>query len=548
MVVQVPGFEEVHTPGAPGITASPNVQSVVGSAPDLNTVTYVRTAILHPRKSPRVIMILIPGFLGGAATFAPLAEQLVREYGRELEVWVVDRRPNQLEDRRGALHAAEGSPQEMLEGVQFYFPDLDRAPQGNFPGGEDFDIDGDGNLDPPFELPDALGASRSFVKLAQDDVRFMAHWGVDTYARDWKILVDRARSIVGEDGLVLFGGHSLGTGWAGIFAAYDFDPGPGNGNVDAAFEKIDGLVLLEGGGPGAGSNPPTPSEYAATIADLEAPGGGDVYLANAFGLLPVVDLGAAGELAGVLGTFDPDSASVLQNTSFGATLSLIIQAPATNRSVVGFFLDDEFTPNVSFRTSLGFSDDGTNFYVPSLDAYIPQGQGTPRLWKEFDDPTLPTCPPAVQAVSPGCAILDNGPRPGPTDPPQVWGLEREVSDLDDLLRLLFTNGNLSEWYFVGPRASLDFRFGRDSTSLGDESLLAVTQNANVDVPVVCIGGSNGLTPTETSFANYLGSIATPAAAQRIEIIEGYAHFDILMASDNEAVPVLVDWIDGLLAP
>jgi hypothetical protein len=124
-------------------------------------------------------------------------------------------------------------------------------------------------------------------------------------------------------------------------------------------------------------------------------------------------------------------------------------------------------------------------------------------------------------------------------------VEREVSDLDDVLAVNFGVGNFVEWYFVDGRVSLDFQYGRDSSALGDESLLAVTQNGSVDVPVLCIGGSNGLAPTEASFADYLGSIATPAAQQRIEILEGYAHVDVLTAAENEAVPVLVDWVSRL---
>lgn len=73
----------------------------------------------------------------------------------------------------------------------------------------------------------------------------------------------------------------------------------------------------------------------------------------------------------------------------------------------------------------------------------------------------------------------------------------------------------------------------------------LTQNANVDVPVLCIGGSNGLAPSEASFADYLGSIATPAARQRIEILEGYAHLDVITAAENEAVPILAGWIATL---
>ena len=179
----------------------------------------------------------MPGLIGGAGTFTPLAQQLVRAFGGNLEVWVIDRRPNQLEDLRGALYAQSKLEQAtpdlsgFLDGIQFYFPDQPGA-----------DVNGNGIQDPPFALPDALGGTSPFRQLDQNDARFMAYWGVDTYVRDWKILVDKAREEVGPEGLVLFGGHSFGTEWAGVFAAYDFDPGPG---VDAGYKKIDGLLLLD---------------------------------------------------------------------------------------------------------------------------------------------------------------------------------------------------------------------------------------------------------------------------------------------------------------
>jgi hypothetical protein len=90
--------------------------------------------------------------------------------------------------------------------------------------------------------------------------------------------------------------------------------------------------------------------------------------------------------------------------------------------------------------------------------------------------------------------------------------------------------------------SLDQQFGRDSSSLGDESLLAVTQNANMDRPVLAIGGSNGLAPLPSSWDSYFGSIATPAADKEIAIVEGYAHLDLLTAKNNEAVPIIQNWL------
>src|SRR5690606_16340524 len=225
--------------------------------------------------------------------------ELVAKFNGNLEVWAVDRRPNQLEDRRGAAHglallAAAGDEAEVQAALEaatfFYLPEQ--------PG---LDIDGDGVVDPPTELPDALGNPRSYVRLAQDDLRFAAHWGVDTYVRDWKVLVDAARELVGEDGLVLFGGHSQGTYWASVFAAYDFDPDPAV--VDAGHRHIDGLVLLEGGGGRLPSGAvPSLASYEETVAALARPGGPDVYLESFQGIEPAV-LGPSAELAGLAGLY-----------------------------------------------------------------------------------------------------------------------------------------------------------------------------------------------------------------------------------------------------
>jgi hypothetical protein len=70
----------------------------------------------------------------------------------------------------------------------------------------------------------------------------------------------------------------------------------------------------------------------------------------------------------------------------------------------------------------------------------------------------------------------------------------------------------------------------------------LTQNAAVDVPVIAIGGSNGLTPEPKSFASYLASIATPPQRQEVHILEGYAHLDVVTAEENESVPLIADFI------
>jgi hypothetical protein len=571
------GFLQPQTPGSglPGeLAPTVKVQRILGAAPNLNTVSTLRTAIPKPSGAPpRAILILVPGFLGGAGNFTPLAEQLVRRFNGNLAVWAVDRRPNQLEDRRGELHGRArfeaNDTAGFVDALQFYFPDID-GPNGTNPfptGPGDLDVDGDGVFDPPFALPDALGGASAYQQLAQNDARFAAYWGLDTYVRDWKILVDEARAIVGPHGVVLFGGHSAGTGFAGIFAAYDFDAGPG---VDPARDHIDGVLLLEGGGPGNGSanvsftlngasqpavpRPTSAAAYDALVAQLATPGGPDVFLPTFSGAV-VSSLGAAAELAGLDGSFRAGQASLVQRTSLFRSFpfNLILGAPMTAESVIGLFIDDDHSPVASLSGSYGFSDNGPNsqLVLPGFPAFYLASAapgGALRAWKNFDDPTLPTCPPNDPAAADGigCAILDRGPRPNPTDPPARWGRTAEVSDLGELVRNQWGGTNFLEWYYLSGRVSLDLAYGRNSSSLGDESRLAVTQNAAMDKPVLCVGGSNGLAPTEASFQGYLSSIATPSADKEIYIAEGYAHLDPLTAKDNLAVPVIADWVSRLL--
>jgi pimeloyl-ACP methyl ester carboxylesterase len=578
---QIQGHVEPHTPGSGdaleyAVPADSPIRQLLGDAPDLNRVEYVRTAYTQPSR-PTAILILIPGFLGGAGTFDPIARDLVREFNGRLEVWAVDRRSSLLEDRRGALHARSGAEtaadlagvqQALAKGVRFYFPTSD--------------LDDDGNPDGPFLLPDAVPGDgpSAFQRMEQDDLRaFGAYWGVDTYVRDWRELVRKARRIVGPKGLVLFGGHSMGTTWTGVFAAYDFDPGPG---IEAGHELVDGLLLLEGGGTRAPSpGVPDLATYEAAVEDLvdgsqdvlfdpsPAPGcqnpigcSSDIFLESLFGFVDAVSLGNAGELNGIAGVFDPDSPSIMQKTPLfgGIPVSILLQAPMTNRSLPGFFLDDEFSTNGAFSVSMGFSANATNYFNPIAflvpgEFYLAPDEGVTRTWIDHDsprfDPSHPdplTCPPIppppfpvanVDVGETGCAIVDNGPKPPPGETGR-WGVEREVTSIETLSRSLYETGNASEWYFVSGRPGIDLAFGRDSSALGAPELLNVTQNADVSAPVLAIGGSNGLATTEASFADYLGSIASTDV--QVEILEGYAHLDVLTAADNDAVPIVADWI------
>ena len=140
---------------------------------------------------PRAILLLMPGYLGGAGSFDRLARQIVaRDPG--VAVWAVDRRSNTLE------------PQAQLAGADT--ATLTRIVQEGLP------------------------------VVSPERVPFMRDWGLDVALRDWRAAVQEARRLTPD---VFLGGHSLGASLSGLYAAYDF-----GGHAGA--DDVRGLVMLDG--------------------------------------------------------------------------------------------------------------------------------------------------------------------------------------------------------------------------------------------------------------------------------------------------------------
>ncbi|WP_309570156.1 alpha/beta fold hydrolase [Deinococcus sp.] len=140
---------------------------------------------------PRAVLLLMPGFLGGAGSFDRLARQLVA-LDPQLAVWAVDRRSNLLEPQAALARAA------------------------------------------PADL--AVIAREGLPVRPGDSVAFMRDWGLDVTLRDWRVAVREARTLTPD---VFLGGHSLGGSLSGLYAAYDF-----SGYVGAT--DLRGLVMLDG--------------------------------------------------------------------------------------------------------------------------------------------------------------------------------------------------------------------------------------------------------------------------------------------------------------
>src|SRR5262249_49377703 len=201
----------------------------------LNNARYPRHRLAGSVTKPDAVLILVPGFEGGAGDFRILAENLIvraRSEGFGLEVWAFDRRTNQLEDGDGLDIAEEFlSPEIALDWLH---------------GGE---------LGSTLHPLLAAGPNRRAIFYdPQADVPFLAAWTNLVFSRDIDAVVEAAHGVV-RDGNVFLGGHSAGTGFTARYAATDFNL-TGVGAPFPGYAKLRGLVLLAGFGGGAGGPAP----------------------------------------------------------------------------------------------------------------------------------------------------------------------------------------------------------------------------------------------------------------------------------------------------
>ena len=501
-----------------------------GVAFDLNRAAYTRF-FAPGAGAPDAVLVTAPGFAGGAGSFKIFAENLIvraQAAGQiRLEVWTTERRSNLLEDRAG-VELAEATLDSNLA-LDWFF-----GAQMGLP------------LDPRL--------SRRAVFHAGSDVAFMANWTPNVFAHDIDAVVDAARALPSAPAVFL-GGHSLGTLFAGRYAATDLDAGPG---VVPGFSKLAGLVLLEGGGGAVPATPPssdqldtviakadgglyhavkdgasrcvdgTPCTVDADCAAVALPPGAvtnkcvamvEAYTgANATGVVFInPQIQAAGDVAGMQGVLDGDGLVAIQQDFGGGSavfnvpgLGILRALPKSSAAAgVGFFLDDDFSPVSAFRASLGFSNDGANLILFGLVSPQPSTVNPYRVWINSDQP------------QPVAATPNNGPPTASLS--QVWGQEKEVTNLNRFFPVLFSGEmDFGDWYFTSSGLSTTNELnppsafgGLDSTALSvgrnRPDIENLTQAAAINIPVIAFGGSNGLVPTAAGYKAFATSIGTCTA-------------------------------------
>ena len=586
------------TPGTGPTTAAayPKLITQFGGADvNLNNAHFTRFRLSPTTTEPDAVLILVPGFEGGANDFKILAENLIprvfADQGLVLELWAYDRRSNQLEDTIG-LDMAEAQGDALL-GLDWLF------------GAE---------LTLPLSPELVVGPNRrAQFHNPQAETAFIANWTSLTFSRDIDAIVEKARTVA-KNGNVFLGGHSAGTGFAARYAATDFNL-TGIGPADPGYAKLRGLVLLEGGGASTAGAPLT----ADSLDRIEAKFDGGLFgavrdnasrcvdgttactilteAADCAGQVPPkctppttaysssailnARILAAVEPAAIQGVGDPDSGQIILQVDQGSAgnnavakvpdlgpLALLPQA--TVHGGIGSFIDDD-----GFIAGIAF------FVATSVGATGPV-VGPLTTWLDTDEPPFPPA-----------AVPDNGPAPT-TLPGGVWGQEKEVTRFDRMLTTFFAGRtNFVDWYYPSGGLSVTTVAGLctagtcttgnvgaactpsnqatvcgqsislDSTALsvgrGRRDIENLTQAAAIDIPVIGFGGSNGLAPVPARFIGFAQSIGACTAPScdgtarvvdaslpnpafptfgnvdggyEVYISEGFAHVDVLTAEDD----------------
>ncbi|MCA9537551.1 MAG: hypothetical protein KC620_01610 [Myxococcales bacterium] len=341
-----------HVVWVDGVAAPPNPTTGEATPPELNRVRVLSYAPADGTP-PEALIVTMPGFLGGAMSFDGTARALVEEaaaQGMSLEVQVIDRRANLLEDLRGMLAA---------------------------------DVGGDGAIARAYYRNEGTVGGRSFEGLhAASEVSFMSEWGLAVHLGDLRnviALVPEAR----RRGHVFLMGHSFGTAISELYAAWRFADGR------RGAEDLAGLILLDGSLPAAIDEAAWRTD-GVSLGIASVPGV-DKQRAEGprFAALPL--LGAEvlvnAQILGLSARFAPDA--VVDDPEFPPLYALLFGGapmPAlTARTALALVFDDDSSPLGFARATLGALDGPAERYqniIASEELLRPSDATRAYAWRD----------------------------------------------------------------------------------------------------------------------------------------------------------------------
>jgi pimeloyl-ACP methyl ester carboxylesterase len=231
------------------------------------------------------VLVLVPGFVGGAGDFRLLARDLVKRVPG-LQVWAYDRREQAFEDTSVFRKGDPVAAQNYYLGFKFKRVDPKKA-------------------------------------------KYVSGWGLKVALNDLRRVVLKARK--GGKRRVILGGHSLGASTAVAYSAWDFKGRPG-------YKDLSGLVLIDGGL--LGSFDTTSLANAKKV--LKAARGGAVF-DDLLGLGIPEAAGVLAELAALYARKQPDAPSPLQAAAIVPS-KFKAPFPTTNEATLGYAFDENTSP------------------------------------------------------------------------------------------------------------------------------------------------------------------------------------------------------------
>jgi hypothetical protein len=469
--------------------------------------------------------------------------------GANIEVWVLDRRTNNIEDLTG-LNAAEEAHDTNVA-IDYYYK-----------GAE---ING-----------------RKFQGFLTDaDVPYLSEFGLELAMKDvYTVITTNVPDPAVRRQKVFVGGHSLGGPFTANFAGWDFDGNPATTD-DAGYMNCAGLIgldtMLTPGMPNfessleefLGEEPVSPTEeyYVEAVKDIRLG-----YLPRV--IPPIIvspEMFAMNELLAMEAAWNPDQESdLLRRTPYSEDAALSFQmiqscsldhffyhVPSirefryTNEALFGIMVDDNYQPLNPLQASVGFLSGG---------AVIPKQFPLPQDWVQM--PFLSFLKHYINLedkyvandAGPSLFQLGDGPlytwanfdQIGDQSDPDFQSTDgtltyttatEEVSDIRDVARFMYYGPtNAVEWYFT-IRIFLDLAMATEDFApkyglnfLHGDKIASMPQIDFVAEKGPMVGSTDNLPP-------------------EIKVIKGYNHLDVLAAAPdrptrrpNELIDPILDFI------
>lgn len=504
----------------------PNPLTGDATPAEQNRARFVRyRADATPPRPARAVVVMMPGFLGGAGSFDPLARALVRRAKDDpegaVEVWAIERRSNLLEDTHGAdVSEARKDPSWSRR----YYVDGEAVEGKTFAG---------------------------FLDTSQ--LPHESEWGLGLTIDDLRTVVSLVPAAERKGRVVLLG-HSLGATIAEAYASWDFAGEAGGGAATRGFDELAGLVLIDGV---SGRELDAPSTFDTTPLTATEPAdvGGAAFstpnLAKIRKYVPFIQLPFLGvavyeqaERMAMAATFAP-KAPRLTDDDLTGTLAIVLG------------LTSQQVPKLTNEAAFGFAFDDASCNVTIAGVSIGAGSGGPvSSYDSLFGPKL--IHPSDPAASYGWIAFDQA---SPV----------ELTDLREAARSWYEGPglNFAEWYFparlpldASLASGLNIAEGDLRTSYG----LRARHGAALDLPILALAAQltldDEVASQPRSARSYdklramvagvpigagrplAGTPRTDERAFQLRLAPGFSHIDPLAAAD---VGRGKDWYDAFAA-